>query len=29
MLSYSSSMYVYLHLLEMEEERRCLSNYMT
>ncbi|WCJ17847.1 Cyclin-A3-1 [Euphorbia peplus] len=28
-LSYSSSMYAYLHSLEMEEKRRCLANYMT
>ncbi|XP_021625526.1 putative cyclin-A3-1 isoform X2 [Manihot esculenta] len=27
--SYSSSIYEYLHSLEMEDKRRCLSNYMT
>eukprot|EP00257_Ricinus_communis_P020600 XP_015579866.1 G2/mitotic-specific cyclin C13-1 [Ricinus communis] len=27
--SFSSSIYGYLHSLEMEENRRCLSNYMT
>ncbi|XP_065871492.1 cyclin-A3-1-like [Euphorbia lathyris] len=27
--SYSSSMYGYLHSLEMEEKRRCLPNYIT